>query len=385
MEARRSPFFVLPRPDISRRSCYSLPAMTSPQHYRQLSLPTGTETLQLHEAARHRRITRTLEDLFSRWGYDPAETALVDYFDVYRRLLSDEDVQQMYRAVDRQGEILALRADTTLFLAKQLGLHLTAGDLPVRVFYTDQIVRAEDRHDISNNEYQQAGIELVGIGERQGDAEVLLLAIEALQALSLTDAVVHVGSHALVAACAVEAGIEADTLADLLRRRAFHEPVMEELSPLLRGLTAFIGGRTDFVAHLEGAEQISAAVRTAADELSRVVELVEEIVPPAWKHRLRVDVSELGAYHYYTGIAFSAYIPNSNAAVLRGGRYDRLLQAFGFDAPSVGFSLFTRKLPSSVFATDPTQVKMEAAQGATLSQRVADARRHHSERKRAHL
>lgn len=359
--------------------------MSSPQHYRQLSLPTGTETLQLHEAARHRRITRTLEDLFFLWGYDPAETALVDYFDVYRRLLSDEDVRQMYRAVDRQGEILALRADTTLFLAKQLGLHLTSDDLPVRVFYTDQIVRAEDRHDISNNEYQQAGIELVGLEHREGDAEVLFLAIEALQALGLSDAVIHVGSHTLTEACATEAGIDTETLADLLRRRAFHDPALAELSAPLQHLTQFIGSRGDFEALRNQTESLSAAVRTAADELVRIVTLLEGIIPDDWKHRIRIDVSELGSYHYYTGIAFSAYIPESNAAIIRGGRYDRLLQAFGFDAPSVGFSLFTRKLPTSIFAGARHERHAESAQGATLLKRVFDARRFHTERKRAHL
>lgn len=359
--------------------------MSSPQHYRNLSLPTGTETLQLHEAARHRRITRTLDDLFSQWGYDPAETALVDYFDVYRRLLSDEDIRHMYRAVDRQGEILALRADTTLFLAKQLGLHLTTDDLPVRVFYADQIVRAEDRHDISNNEYQQAGIELVGVPGAEGDAEVLFLAVEALRALDLTEAVIHVGSHALITACAAEAGIETERLADLLRRREFDHPALAELAPSIRRLAEYIGPRSDFEALKDQISATAPQVAPAVEELLQVVRLLEEIVPGEWKDRIRIDVSELGAYHYYTGIAFSVYTPDSNAAILRGGRYDRLLQAFGFDAPSVGFSLFTRKLPAAVFEVDATEHVAEAAHGSSLSARVADARRHHSQHKRVHV
>lgn len=359
--------------------------MSSQRHYRNLSLPTGTETLQLHEAARHRRITRTLDDLFSRWGYDPAETALVDYFDVYRRLLSDADVRQMYRAVDRQGEILALRADTTLFLAKQLGLHLTIDDLPVRVFYADQIVRAEDRHDISNNEYQQAGIELVGRDGPDGDAEVLFLAVEALEALGLTDAVIHVGSHAIIAAAAADAGIEAEYLAELLRRREFDDPGLVDIPAPVRRLFEFIGSGTDFAGVHTLVASASPPVAAAAEELARVIALLEEIVPDRWKDRIRVDISELGAYHYYTGIAFSAYIPASNAAILRGGRYDQLLRAFGFDAPSVGFSLFTRKLPPTVFAHDSTERAAETARGETLSARVADARTYHSQRKRAHL
>ena len=358
--------------------------MSSPQHYRQLSLPTGTETLQLQEAARHRRVTRALEDLFSRWGYDPAETAMVDYFDVYRRLLRDEDVKQMYRAVDRQGEILALRADTTLFLAKQLGLHLTAADLPVRVSYSDQIVRAEDRHDISNNEYQQAGIELVGVAGTDGDAEVLMLAAEALDALGLDDAVLHVGSHAVVTACAEAAGMSGDLLANAVRRRAFDgDDLVAVRSAGLADFLAFIGSPNAFRDAV--ATGTPPSVSSAASHLLSVLDTVMEILPDPWRDRIRVDLSELGAYHYYTGVAFGAYIPSSNAAVLRGGRYDRLLQAFGFDAPSVGFSLFTRKLPPTVLADHHDAAPPEHATGDDLTARVASARSLQAQGKRVYL
>jgi ATP phosphoribosyltransferase regulatory subunit len=195
----------------------------------------------------------------------------------------------------------------------------------------------------------------------------------------------HVGSHALVATCAIEAGIDTETLADLLRRRAFHDPILERLTPQLRQLTEFIGGRADFDALRERIGSVPASVADAADQLVRAVHLLQEILPDEWADRIRIDASELGSYHYYTGIAFSAYIPDSNAAVIRGGRYDRLLQSFGFDAPSVGFSLFTRKLPASVFADDDRNANTVPAKGATLADRVADARRGHSKRKRVHL
>lgn len=359
--------------------------MNSRQQYRRLSLPTGTETLQLREAARHHRITRTLEDLFARWGYDPAETAMVDYFDVYRRLLREDDIRQVYRAVDRQGEILALRSDSTLFLAKQLGLRLTEADLPIRVFYNDQIVRAEDRHNLSNNEYQQAGIELVGVESPDGDAEVLFLALEALAELTIDEAVVHVGSHAVVAACAARIGVDEEELADAVRRRRFSEPdTTERLSPACRALLSFIGPPDQFRAVAAHAAETDAAVTPAVDELITVTSSVTAAVGDRAAERIRIDMSELGSMHYYTGMAFSAYGPTGNAAILRGGRYDHLLRAFGFDAPSVGFSVFTRKLPNDTLATaaDDAQV---AAEGEDFGSRVAHARKLHITGKRVHL
>jgi ATP phosphoribosyltransferase regulatory subunit len=361
--------------------------MSGPQNYRQLSLPTGTETLQLQEAARHRRITRSLEDLFSLWGYDPVETALVDYFEVYRRLVSEEDVGQMYRAVDRQGEILALRSDTTLFLAKQLGLHLREDELPVRVYYNDQIIRAQDRNDISNNEYQQAGIELVGVEGPDGDAEVLLLAMEALDTLGLQEAFVHLGSHAVVEECARTAGVATATLEEMVRRRAFAEIAdTSSLAPRLIDLLGFIGPAETFADRVTALEDepLPQQLSAALSRLTATATLLSDLAGETGSERIRIDLSELGASHYYTGIAFSAYAATSNAAILRGGRYDALLKAFGFDAPSVGFSLFTRKLPEEVMAaTDSEGVTI--ATGGDFAARVRNARRMRSDGTRVRL
>ena len=356
--------------------------MSEPQRFRQLSLPTGTETLQLQEAARHRRISRTLEDLYFSWGYDPAETALVDFFDVYRPLLPDGEVKQIYRAVDRQGEILALRSDITLFLAKQLGLHLTAGDLPVRVFYDDQIVRAEDRLDISHNEYSQSGVELVGLPGAEAEAEVLLLAVETMSALEQREAVLHIGSHRLVDAAARSAGVTEGALPEFLsqvRRREFDALEQPELSKIL----SFIGSPQEFESLQATSKDLPGGIATALTELSQLTTLLLPLLPKTWRERVRIDLSELGHNSYYSGIAFSMFTPKSNSAVLRGGRYDQLLRAFGFDAPSVGFSLFPRKLPSEVLSR--TYQTARSAPGKTLAERVAALRSADPTTTRMHL
>jgi ATP phosphoribosyltransferase regulatory subunit len=330
--------------------------------HRRLSLPTGTETLRLREAARQRQIARQLEGLFEAWGYAPVETPLVDYFEVYRRLLSDSDVRQIYRAVDRQGEILALRSDTTIFLAKQLGLYLSPDELPVRVYYSEQIVRAEEEHDISSNEYQQAGVELVGLPGSEGDAEILTLAVEALHALGVTGAALHVGSHSVLEEIllALSAGTQEgretlrDTLPKAMKARVFDTAPFSDLPTQYRNLLRFMGSRDELeeIMDRDGAFYPPDVTR-ALEELLRTIRLVEEV-----SGDVRIDFSELGTHGYYTGLAFAVYLPDNNTAVLQGGRYDRLLVSFGIDAPSVGFSMFPRKLPLETMAipADPSGV-----------------------------
>ncbi len=366
-----------------------------------LLLPTGTETLHLREASRHRAITRTMEEIFDLWGYQPAETPLVDFFDLYRHFLSEEDARSMYRTVDAQGEILAVRADTTLFLAKQLGLHLTAEELPVRIQYNQQIVRSEGVDDIASNEYQQAGVELVGIAGTDGDVEILLLLLETMNHLERQDAVVHVGSHRILQAVAQSLEVPPEALPTLteaiIRRQP--EAALSQMPEGIAALLRFIGSGEEFAAAL-GSWELPPAVRNAARELQERVDLASQLMEPrssepvvgsgdaiAVAPRIRVDMSELGTHPYYSGIAFSAYCSSGTAAVARGGRYDTLLAQFGFDAPSVGFSMYTRKLPPDTLArfVEPAPAAPESTGVRNLRERVAHQRAAHQQGKRMTL
>lgn len=350
---------------------------------RRLSLPTGTETLQLRESARQRRIAQRLEQVFELWGYTPAHTPLVDYFDVYRRLISEDTVRETYRAVDRQGEILAVRSDTTLFLAKQLGAHLAPDELPVRVYYNDQIVRAEAEHEIAHNEYRQAGVELVGLASREADLEVLLLALEALTAVGIRRAALHLGSMELVEAVAsTRTDTDSAELAQALRRRSFSHPALTTLDADTRAILALMAGPDAFASRLETAG-LPDDVAGAARDLVSLTAMVERVAPEGLELDVRVDPSEVGGHAYYTGISFAVYLPGVNDAVARGGRYDRLLDAFGFDTPSVGFSVYAGKLPAETPGAEEAPIR--SAAGADFETRLADARSRRSSGERVRL
>ena len=49
------------------------------------------------------------------------------------------------------------------------------------------------------------------------------------------------------------------------------------------------------------------------------------------------DLGMLSKYNYYTGVIFKAYTYGVGEAIVKGGRYDRLLEQFGKKAPAVGF------------------------------------------------
>lgn len=327
---------------------------------RLLQIPQGTEGYYLEEAYRHRQLTRRLEDLFDLWGYLPVQTPVFDFFDTYRPLLDAATQEKTYRLIDRDGDLLMLRSDVTLFLAKQMGMILSREDLPVRVSYGDTILRHQEAEDIGSNEFFQSGAELIGVPGPDGDLEAITLLLAALERLEVPAARVFIGSRSLFAAvadgvpaCPREAFLQAvrnrdaEGVASLLQSA----DVPRERVAFLRRLFLTIGagpecaeiaaeGRRDGVLSVEAAE----AVRYLADLAAVLDEL-------GAADRVRIDLSEVGSQPYHSGVVFQAYVPGEASEVASGGRYDGLLRSFGFDAPSVGFSLMLRKLEHRVADT----------------------------------
>lgn len=344
---------------------------------RLLQIPPGTEGFFLEEAYRHRRILSELDTLITRWGYLPAETPVFDFYDIYQPLLDESSTETIYRMMDRDGDLLMLRNDVTLFLAKQMGMALTEEDLPVRVWYADSILRHQQQEDISKNEFYQLGAELIGVPGIAGDAEILVMAAEILKLLELP-AALHIGSSALIHLAAE--GLSPREAKSFFKAVALRDrEAMEELiagrsdrSKLLELLT-FIGTPQEFHASVSGlgeglAEEFQASLR----ELDEIARLLMEQSPEI---DLRIDLSETGSQAYHTGMVFQAYLEGIDSAFLSGGRYDNLLATFGFTSPSVGFSLLLRKIEPLVGRPErfAPPKEGEKAEGSSFAERYRDA------------
>lgn len=368
-----------------------------------LRLPRGTESLLLEEAARQRVITRRLEELFDRWGYLPAQTPVVDFAELYQPLLPEENSRQAYRLIDREGELLMLRADITLFLAKQLGMRLSEQELPVRVCYADSILRYEARHDISKNEFFQSGVELIGVPGREGDLEALLLLQEALEAAGALRYALHIGSSALLHATVRSFGgvqAEEEQLRALILGRRFAElrdvlSSVEENPTRKRPSKSRIGALLRLYQLVGSAEEVANGAKPLSEDLTEeenreLLSLLEtyrqltELRPPETEQPIRLDLSEVGSRSYYTGMSFQAYVDRLDSAIASGGRYDSLLASFGFSAPSVGFSMLPRKI-ASLRGEETPLAPVKRAEGESFVERYRAAQVAHSQGRRASL
>jgi len=355
----------------------------SPDNRRRLRTPQGTESFFLEEAYKHRQLLRMTEDHFASWGYLPVLTPVFDYYETYRPLLNHAQEERSYRFPDRDGELLMLRSDITLFLAKQMGLTLDGAKLPRRVYYADSILRHQEEEDISSDEFFQSGAELIGLPGQDGDLEVLMLLRDLMDAMRLPEWRMHIGSRAVLDAVlggAVDAEAAGDLLeirdADGLRRliKASGLPREDARTELL----LFLGTPDEFADAVPdllkncGAQDPDSPIAEAVMNLS---ELSSVLSRTSSMDRMRIDLSEHGGQPYYTGFTVRAYVEGANSAVASGGRYDDLLGSFGPPAPAAGFSLMMRKIePLSGFAADAAAgAPVDLADGDTFAERYRNA------------
>lgn len=326
----------------------------------RVRLPAGTSGLAFEDSVRRQEVMARLSSLFGRWGYIPVSLPIVDFYEVYRPLVEPRSV---YRLTDREGDLLLLRNDATLFLARLLALHLSGIDEPLRLWYAEEVVTpVPSNHPVSDTGFQ-AGAEFLGLPEGEADWEIVALAAEALTSLGLTEYRIHLGSRALFHALIRQEGQELDR--DLIRDvYRLSGPRWETLSRELQRLLTFIGSpeealeRHPYLESLEG--------------MGFLVETFRILSRAGLGERLVIDLGEIGTWSYYSGLVFKAYVPGAHEAVVSGGRYDGLLRRFGIDAPSVGFSL-QQGLAEALRRDTVVLERPSRARGEGWLERFADA------------
>src|SRR4051794_18155826 len=105
--------------------------------------PTGVHPLLVDETARRRRIEARFVETFDAAGFDEVVLPIIDYVEPYASLAGGTASKQSYRFVDREGDLVAIRADFTPIVARALAPSIVNEQLPLRLFYRGDVIRVE--------------------------------------------------------------------------------------------------------------------------------------------------------------------------------------------------------------------------------------------------
>src|SRR5215218_2575565 len=169
--------------------------MTTPP----IRLPSGVRDFLPRAAARRRSLAEKMMQVFEAWGYARVITPMFECADVLERGLGAGARAAAIRFVEPgTGEVVALRPDITPQVARIVATRLADVEPPLRLCYEGAVMRLAS--ELGQREILQAGIELVGAAEPQGDAEVLAVAAATLTATQLPETRIDIG-HVAFARC----------------------------------------------------------------------------------------------------------------------------------------------------------------------------------------
>ena len=319
--------------------------MSLPRKSQPTQLPKGAKIYLPDEAARKRAVEERLFDVFRRWGYREVVTSAYEYFDVLAHG-TDHDLQErMFKMVDREsGRLLTLRADVTPQIARIVATRMREEPKPLRLHYVTSVFRYDEPHVGRYREFYQAGVELIGLPNPEGDAEMIAMTVEGLRALGLGRFQIDVGQadffRGILEDLAVEPAV-ARELRDALGRKdlsALERLVADLAAPaaateLLLALPALYG-RGDV---LERAERLVKSARSEA-ALGNLAEVYRLLRAYGLADSVLLDLGEVRGFDYYSGVHFEAYVTGLGAPLVGGGRYDQMLAHFGYDCPATGFA-----------------------------------------------
>ncbi len=172
----------------------SVPRKSQPGQLPPRQLPKGAKIYLPDEAARKRAVEERLFEVFRRWGYREVVTSAYEYFDVLSQGTDQELQERMFKMVDREsGRLLALRADVTPQIARIVATRMRDEPKPLRLAYVTDVFRYDEPQVGRYREFYQAGVELIGLPNPEGDAEMIAMTVEGLRALGLERFQIDVG------------------------------------------------------------------------------------------------------------------------------------------------------------------------------------------------
>ncbi len=279
----------------------------------------------------------------SRYGYGEISTPIFEFTEVFARTLGDTSdivTKEMYTLVDRNGEGLTLRPENTAGVVRAVISGGLTQHIPLKLFYRGPMFRYERPQKGRLRQFNQVGVELLGIAEPAGDVECIALAWDILSALGLSETV----------------RLEINTLGDADSRQAYTSGLVAYLKANQARLSE------DSLTRLERnplrvLNSKDAADRAVVAEAPSILDSLNETSRCFFADVLggldalgigyRINTKLVRGLDYYghTAFEFVTDALGAQGTVLAGGRYDGLAEQMGGrPLPGIGWAAGVERL-----------------------------------------
>ena len=300
--------------------------------------PKGSRDWLPNEVIKQEFIRKSLVNVFELWGYQPIQTPILINWDTLSHG-SNKLSDIAFKLIGQQGELLALRADLTTPIARVTAERLSQKLLPFRFYYVGKVFRYHARKTTNERELYQIGIELIGAKEGFGDLECLKIFTDGLDKLGLKKYLVLVNHSGLWVELFRRFGNLAQELYKALSQKdlVLFKSILNK-SRLTKNEKTFWYELIRIKGNKETLKQIKLLSKKVKRlQLKKIVSYFEKMFN-VFEKNVEIDLSLTSDVDYYTGIYFEAITPYLGRNIGSGGRYDGLINKFGFNTPAIGFT-----------------------------------------------
>ncbi|MEG0759710.1 MAG: ATP phosphoribosyltransferase regulatory subunit, partial [Raoultibacter sp.] len=290
-------------------------------------------------------ISRTVQQCLAKRGYSLIETPTLEVMDVMRA--GGRMPGTPFKFFDSQGDLLAMRPDVTLQIARMCATRLKDQAGPFRFRYMQRVFReTESEMQAAARELTQIGTELIGESGPSADAEMIGVFAEALRVFQIDGFKLAIGTVGVLRVLLEKSGASDEWKDAILA--AYHMSNFVDLDMLcanpaidrafaeaIAALPRIRGGR-------EAIESVRLLVTPldCVDGLDALEETYDLLCEQGLDANITIDFSVMSSFDYYTGIVVEAYAPGLGSPLGSGGRYDNMLAGYGQNRPAAGFAFF---------------------------------------------
>lgn len=306
------------------------------------------------EQKQKNEIEQRINSVFYRYGYEPIQTPTFEYVEVFAKEDGNVSRGEMYKFLDRKGNVLALRPDLTPPIARVAATSFQDNLFPLRLSYIGSAYRHVEGYQGKLHEFTQAGVELIGNNSVYSDAEVIAVAANSLKVSGIEGFVIHLGQVEFFKSIMEETQLDHNIMEEIrvlienknivaLEEFTRSNKIKPEIAKILHELPKLCGDITI----IERAKELTnnKKARQALEELELIYQLLGEYNVA---ESITFDLGMVSRLEYYTGIIFKGYTYGSGSEILGGGRYDTLIGKFGRDVPATGFGVNIHELLGAI-------------------------------------
>jgi ATP phosphoribosyltransferase regulatory subunit len=245
---------------------------------------------------------------------------------------------------DELGNVLVLRSDMTIPIARMVATRYRDAEPPLRFSYFAHAYRSVRPQRGQSREFLQAGIELIGVTAPEGTAEVLTVLCAALDAAGLETYRIGLGDASLYSELLDRLGVDPERGERILTELANGDFVGLQKEVDALGLGTEDAELLLRVPQRRGGPEVLQSLPGPLEGAATGMRSVHARLEPEVAGRIIFDLGLVRGLGYYTGAVFQVYDPAYGIPIGIGGRYDDLLGQFGRPLPAVGFALNVERL-----------------------------------------